>query len=457
MTTAEKALQFNLDPLHYGAIAEIGAGQEVARNFFQAGGASGTIAKTTSAYDMSFSDAIYGPDDTGRYVTKERLLRMLDREFRLVVQRLTGVRDPESTFFAFADTVSAKRYGVDSEDHGWMGIRFQHAPRSEPSQIVLHARLLDSSNTGQQNALGILGVNLIHSCYRYLEDVDELIDSLTENLVWGRVEIDYVDLDGPCFEGADVQALNLRLVRSSLGPVVLYDTKGESALPEDMLYRRTPLILRGTFRPFTHVHADMIECGLDALQAELGTSRESIVPICEMNIARYLYEDQDDVSDLQARVQIIASLGYNVMVSSHLRFFRIGEYFRRLREPRVGFVISTQDLYTIFDDKYYEGLDGGLLQASAQLFASDSKLLVYPNLMPDGELLTLEKAEVPDEHHYLFKHLQHNRRIVPLRPERKKMVTFRPDALADQIASGDEAWKDAVPELVRERIGELVL
>ncbi len=171
-STDQKALDINLDPLIYGVLAEIGAGQEVARHFFHVGGASGTIAKATSAYDMSFSDAIYGPDASGRYVTRDRVLRMLDREYRLVLERVANARPKDSRFFAFANTVAAKQYGVESEDHGWLGIDFQHQPGADPSRVVIHVGLFDSQNQEQQAALGILGVNLIDSAFRYHDDVD---------------------------------------------------------------------------------------------------------------------------------------------------------------------------------------------------------------------------------------------------------------------------------------------
>ncbi|UCD25752.1 MAG: TonB-dependent receptor [Gemmatimonadota bacterium] len=457
MSTAEKALQFNLDPLHYGTIAEIGAGQEVARQFFQAGGASGTIAKTTSAYDMRFSDAIYGPDSTGRYVTRERLQRMLEREFRLVLERVADTRDPNSRFFAFADTVSAKQYGVDSEDHGWMGIRFQHESGAEPSQIVLHVRMLDSSNAGQQAALGILGVNLIHSTFKYFDNRYELVDSLVENLTWGRVEIDYIQLEGPGFEQVDNQDMTLRLVRSSLGPAVMFDQTGAGALPADMMYKKIPLILRGKFRPFTNVHADMIDCGITGLANELGVGADDIVLLCEMNIARYLYEGDDEISDLQARLQMIAALGYNAMVTSHLRYFRLADYFLKHRQRSIAFIVSVNNLHTVFNDKYYEGLDGGMLQAIAQLFACDAKLLAYPNLSPEGHVYNVDNIAVPHQHKYLYQHLLHNRRILPLEPDPDTLVPFEPELIGAQIAQGDRRWWSAVPELVRDRIEELTL
>jgi hypothetical protein len=456
-STAQKALEFNLDPLLYGSIAEIGAGQEVARHFFQVGGASGTIAKTTSAYDMRFSDAIYGADSTGRYVTRERLLRMLDHEYELIIERVSLTRDPGSRYFVFADTVAARRFGVESDDHGWLGMIFQHAPGARPSRIVIHVGLFDRTNQDQQEAVGVLGVNLIDSCFRYHDDAPQLVDSLTENLAWGRIEIDSIELDGPAFEGVDRRAIGLRLVSSSLGPVVVFGPDGRVCRPADVLYRKVPLLLRGTFRPFTHVHADMAARGIEGLAEELGIGRDEIVPLCEMNIARHLYEGVDEVSDLQARVEMINELGMYAMVTSHLRFFRLAEHFHRHALRRIAFVLSVADLYPIFDDAYYEGMDGGMLQAIARLFVSDSKLLVYPNLTVDGEVRTAESVQLPERHAHLYRHLVANRRILGLDTEPTRLVTFDPDAIGDLIARGDERWRTLVPEAVQARIGELNL
>ena len=454
-STDQKALDINLDPLLYGALAEIGAGQEVARHFFHVGGASGTIAKATSAYDMSFSDAIYGSDPSGRYVTRDRVLRMLDREFRLVLERVSDTRPEGSRFFAFADTVAARRYGVESDDHGWLGIDFQHAVGAAPSRVIIHVCLFDSKNQQQQEALGVLGVNLIDSAFRYHDDVDQLVDSLTENLTWGRVEIDYLELEGPAFEGVDRKAAGLRLVTSSLGPLVVFGPDGNLQLPADVMYRKVPLILRGSFRPFTNVHSDMADHGVACLASELGVDQGEIAFFCEMNVARFLYEDIDEVSDLQARVEMINELGHHAMVTSHLRFFRLAEYFHRRALRRIGFALSVADLDTIFDDSYYEGLDGGMLQAIARLFASDSKLLAYPNLTAQGEIRTVENMQLPEKFAHLYRHLVTNRCILGLEAEIDTLVPFDPDALGRLILAGDERWRDSVPPSVQERIGEL--
>lgn len=422
--TQHKALEINLDPLFYGSIAEIGAGQEVARQFFLAGGASGTVAKAMSAYDMKFSDAIYGQDESGRYVTRSRLEAMLDTEYDQVIRRLQGVRPDGTRYFAFADTVEAKQYGSERDGHGWMGVRFQHRPGCDPSTVVLHVRMLDSSNKGQQEALGILGVNLIHAAYHLGEDPQEMVDSLMDNLRWGRIQVDFIHFDGTCFEEVDNRAMNLRLVTSSLGPVVVFGPDGHAVLTADVIHHKDVLILRGTFRPFRDVHEDMIRAGLDAFADEHSASTEEIVHFCEVNVARYLSDGVDEVSDLDERVAYITGRGHHVMVTSHLRYFRLGEYFTKNDRRKVGFLLSVDNLRTIFDEGYYEGLEGGILEAMGKLFASDSMLLAYPILTRQDEVITAQTFQVNEKLQYLYQHLMHNGRIIPLKRDRDTLVPF---------------------------------
>ena len=193
LSVERKALRINLDSEKYGTFAEIGAGQEVARHFFQAGGAAGTVAKTISAYDMKFSDAIYG--DAGRYVSRKRLVQMMAHEYELLVERLSKVRGNESTFFAFSNTVSALNYSKSNECHGWMGIRFQTSPKSSYHDIILHVRMLDSDNQLQQEAIGILGVNLVYGAMHFYSRPDDFIDSLTDTLGKDRIEVDMIEFN----------------------------------------------------------------------------------------------------------------------------------------------------------------------------------------------------------------------------------------------------------------------
>src|SRR5436853_3268616 len=227
--TDKKALQINLDPKKYGTFAEIGAGQEVARRFFHVGGAAGTIAKTISAYDMTFSDAIYGPTD--RYVSRKRLFTMLDHEYDLLIERLDSKIGGERTFFVFADTVAARSFKQHNEAHGWLGVRFQTQPRSEPSQIIIHVRMLDESNADQQEALGVIGVNLLYGAFYYSQP-EQLISSLQENLAPGRIQVDLIKFSGPSFAKIDNRLINLQLVSQGLTDAVLFTADGQMAPPQ---------------------------------------------------------------------------------------------------------------------------------------------------------------------------------------------------------------------------------
>ena len=131
----QKALEINLMPQIYGTFAEIGGGQEVARHFFRVGGASGTIAKSMSAYDMVVSDDIYGACE--RYVSEERLLRMMSYEYDLLQMRLRDKRQQPTCFFVFADTVSTRSFQVQQDGQGWVGVRFQISPDGPPNEVEI--------------------------------------------------------------------------------------------------------------------------------------------------------------------------------------------------------------------------------------------------------------------------------------------------------------------------------
>jgi hypothetical protein len=424
-STRQKAWQLNNNPLIFGSIAEIGAGQEVARRFFRAGKASATVAKTVSAYDMQMSDAMYGVEQSGRYVTRSRLVNILDTEYSDIVRRVAGSRDPGSTYFAFGDTVAAKTYDKDRDCHGWMGVRFQHVSGSEPSQILLHVRMLDQINRDQQESLGILGLNLIHGAFTHSAEPEKLVDRLVDNLVWGRIEVDYIHFEGSAFAGVDNRRMNLRLVTSSLSPVAMFTPEGSAVMPADLLFKRHVLVLRGTFRPFSPVQADMIRRGLEVFTRDLATSPRNVVCFCEMNVARHLSKGTDEVYDLEDRVVALTSQGYHVMVTSHLRYFRLSEYFTRHDKRRIGLILSVDNVRAILDDKYYDSMQGGILEAMGKLFTSDTKLLVYPNLVPGrDEIVTADNLDVPEHQRFLYQHLVYNGRILALEPDVATLVPF---------------------------------
>src|ERR1700720_617593 len=278
--TNRKALQINLDLTKYGTFAEIGAGQEVARRFFLVGGAAGTIAKTMSAYDMTFSDAIYGPAD--RYVSRVRLNTMLDHEYALLVERLDKKLGGERAFFVFADTVAARSFKQHNESHGWLGVRFQTETRSEPSQIIIHVRMLDEANVDQQEALGVVGVNLLYGAF-YHSQPAKLISSLQENLAPGRIEVDMIKFSGPAFH-VDTRLMSLQLVSQGLTNAVMFTADGETVQPADVFYKKAILVERGSFRPVTHATNNMLNGARTAFLKQCGCSEEELVVLMEMTL-----------------------------------------------------------------------------------------------------------------------------------------------------------------------------
>ena len=275
--TRHKALAINLDGRRYGTFAEIGAGQEVARWFFRVGGAAGTIAKTMSAYDMAVSDAIYG--HTERYVSRDRLQSMLDYEHEKNVKRLSTARGDTTAFFVFADTVAAMGFRNTSECHGWLGLKFQAHPRDEASQITLHVRMLDRETSLQQEALGIVGVNLLYGAFFQHHEPEQLVESLLDNLSTERIEIDMIEFSGIEFRHVDNRLMSLKLVQLGLSKAAMFGPKGEVLQPSEVLHHKPVLVLRGTFRPVTKVNIDMLRCARTAFAQAHGQPEDEIVEI----------------------------------------------------------------------------------------------------------------------------------------------------------------------------------
>ena len=376
LTTNRKALTINLDELKYGTFAEIGAGQEVARQFFQAGGAAGTIAKSISAYDMKFSDAIYGK--AARYVSRERLMLMLEHEYILLEERLKEVRGDRSAFFVFADTVAAKSYKGPNEAHGWMGIRFQAEPNTPPSDIILHVRMWDKENILQQQALGIIGVNLIYGALYYVNDQDKFIRSLSDNLTLDRIEVDMINFSGPLFKNVDNRLMSLKLVEYGLTNAVLFGPKGEVLQPSEALYKKSILVERGSFRPVTLINEDMLRCALAQFLQEPALKGVDVVVLMEITMANLLASGNIDHKDFLDRVDTLAGIGNNVLISNYLEFYRLTSYFRRYTKQMIGVAMGINNLLEIFNEKYYENLDGGILESFGRLFKYAIKLYIYP-------------------------------------------------------------------------------
>ena len=376
LTTTQKALTINLDVPKYGTFAEIGAGQEVAREFFHAGGASGTIAKSISAYDMVFSDAIYGK--APRYVSSERLKLMLDHEYGLLIERLSAKRGNNTSFFVFADTVATSNFKGTNEAHGWLGIRFQTEPMSEPCEIVLHVHMWDKAAALQQQALGIVGVNLVYGALYYRSDPRKLIESLQDNLGTDRIEVDMLRFSEHCFENVDNRLMSLCLVEFGLTNAVMFGRQGDVLQPSEVLHKKSILVERGSFRPVTHVNVDMITCATAQFVQEPQVKGTEVIVLMEITMNNLLSTGTLDARDFLSRVDLLADIGFTVLISNYSEYYRLTSYFRRYTKEMIGVAIGINNLLEIFNEKYYENLEGGILEAFGRLFRNSVKLYVYP-------------------------------------------------------------------------------
>jgi hypothetical protein len=448
--TDKKAFQINLDAKKYGTFAEIGAGQEVARRFFFVGGASGTIAKTMSAYDMTFSDAIYGSAD--RYVSRPRLETMLDHEYHLLIERLDKKLGSVRTFFVFADTVAARSFKQHNESHGWLGVRFQEDPRGEPSQIIVHVRMLDESNVDQQEALGVIGVNLLFGAF-YHRQPEKLIASLQENLAPNRMQVDLIKFSGPAYAEVDNRLMSLQLVSQGLTDAVIFTADGEMVQPADILYKKSILVERGSFRPVTYATNDMLNGARTAFFRESGCSDAELVVLMEMTLENLLSEGQLNHADFLARVDILGALGRTVIISKFGEYFRLASYLSRYTNRMIGLVMGVPSLLEIFDEKYYLNLEGGILEALGRMFKSGLKLYVYPMIDDKtGGLVTAKKLEVAPNLRSLYRHLIENEFIQEITDYNPDYLRIYPPEALTKLQSGDPAWEQMVPPEVIEII-----
>jgi hypothetical protein len=449
-----KALRINLDKRRYGTFAEIGAGQEVVRWFFRVGGAAGTVAKSMSAYDMTVSDAIYGKAE--RYVCRPRLEAMLEHEHRLNLERLAGSRGETTAFFAFADTVSARNYRGTNECHGWMGVRFQSRPHDRDSQIVIHVRMLDGENALQQEALGIVGVNLLYGAFYFDEDPELLIESLLDGLTTQRIAIDMIELSGIAFREVDNRLMSMKLVQLGLSGAAMFDPSGAVLQPSEVLYKKHVLVERGSFRPVCHVNMDMLRSARENFERDLGLPAESgdVVELMELTM-RNLREEGGEVdrADFLARADMLAASGKTVLISDYFEYYRLAAFLAHYTNQRIAITMGASSLRDLFDEKYYAALEGGILESFGRLFKNELRLYIYPLLDPaTGKLVTVDNLEVAPHLHKLYGYLVDNGSIKQLENvNRDYLHIFSRDALR-KIRAGDASWESMVPPQVAEVI-----
>jgi hypothetical protein len=447
-----KALQVNLDPVRYGTFAEIGAGQEVARWFFRVGGAAGTVAKAMSAYDMTFSDAIYGQSD--RYVSRLRLQTMLDHEYELLIERLNSKRGDHTRFFVFADTVATRSYSRKEDGHGWLGIRFQTEPLGPASEITVHVRLTGGETEQQQEALGIIGVNLVYGALFQHAEPTALIASLLDNVTSAHGEIDMIEFSGPAFAGVDNRLMSLDLVRLGLTGAAMFGADGKVVQPSDALHKKCVLVERGSFRPATKVTVDMLRCAQSQFVQEPGVSGEDVVQLFEMTLKNLSEEAGGiDAQDFLDRADILATLGRTALVSNYGEYHRLAAYLFRLTKQPIGIVMGVPTLRELFDERYYADLDGGILESFGRLFKHDLKIYAYPVLdVQTGALTTARTLRVAPHLRHLCAHLVENRMVESLHDADERCLSIYSRDVLARIRSGDPAWEAMTPDAVAEVI-----
>lgn len=446
-STYEKAQELNLDPMVYGTFAEIGAGQETGNHFFRASGTAGLVAKTISAYDMTMSDAIYGHAD--RYVSATRLASMLEHEYAILLERLGPKRGAETTFFSFCNTVRARGWKDSGECHGWLGVRFQMKPGDPPSEITLHVRLLDSRTIDQMEALGIVGVNLIHSAFRHRNHLQKFVESLVDNLTAGRVEVDLLKFSGHGYGFFDNRLCALQLVESGLTDATMFLPNGEVVQPAEALYRRAVLLLRGSFDPVMNVHLTMLEEAREGFTSRLDAAdRVGAVELCEISMQNLLRGRTVDPVDFLDRADALQSLGKTVLVSRCAEFHRIAAFLTRCTSKPVGIILSIGLLNELFKTKWSENLAGGVLESFGRLFKNGVTLHVFPwKNRRSGELVTAASFRAPEDSVFLYRHFVENGMIVGIPCEQDELLGHTGRDICRMIEAGDESWQTLVPEV----------
>lgn len=445
--TEQKALEINLNDKIYGTFAEIGAGQEVARNFFQVGAAANTIAKTMSAYDKTYSDAIYGFEASGRYVCESRLYKMLDHEWNLIKERLFEVKK-DCSFFVFADTIAAINYTKTIKGNGWLGLRFQITPNSEPNDLVIHVKMHDNNNPLQQEAIGVLGVNMLYACYYFHKDPKKLVRSLLDGLK-DRISIDLIRLSGPNFTHLDNRLLSLYLVKYGLTEVTIFDENKQSVHASEFLYKKALMVVRGHFRPPTLVTQDAIKSSYRQFLEEENLKDTPSEVVTELTLD-YLKDSEGEINeqDFLDRTELISALGYKVLLNNCNNHLMLINYLSDFKIAKLGLVIGVNELLEIINEKYFQNQDGRLLMAFGELFTRNIRIYAYPALQEGGgenDLLTAKNLPVPTGIRFLYKHLIDTRHIVEVLNYNPDLLHIFPNQVLRMIKNDSEGWEQMLP------------
>ncbi|QLE02549.1 TonB-dependent receptor [Galbibacter sp. BG1] len=450
-----KALRINLNEDIYGTFAEIGAGQETVRHFFRAGGASGTIAKAMSAYDKSFSDAIYGIEDDGRYVTEARLKKMLSHEMRLMEERIPREDNPNKIFFSYANTVATIDFAKKFKGHGWLGIRFQLDPEEDYNEIILHIRFKQTEARLQQETLGIVGVNLVYGAFYKHHKPKKLLKYLYDHIDNDTIEIDTINFSGPRFEEVDNRLMSLQLVKNDMTDAVMFGPDGNNILPAAILYKKNILALRGSFRPVTMVNMDMYKKSYDIFIRENKVDVDNTVVVFEITLSNLRAEGEIDEEDFMDRARLLCSLGQTVMISNFQEYYKLVEYFSEYSKERMALTMGVNNLVDIFDEKYYRHLSGGILEAFGKLFYKDLKVYLYPMIDPEtGLTTTSNNLKVHPRMKELYKFFKYNGKVVDIFDYDDSILDIFSREVLKMIAEGQDGWEKMLPKGIAELIKE---
>lgn len=450
-TTTGKALRVNLDLNIYGAFAEIGAGQEVARHFFQAGRASQTIAKTISAYDMIYSDEIYGKEKSGRYVCESRLNRMLEKEYSLLLKRLAQHRGNKTTFFSYANTV-ATGSAETPKTHGWMGVRFQKKAGGDYNDIILHVRMMDQRRLQQQEALGMLGVNLVYASFYHTNDPSEFMTFLVDGMKQGQIVIDVIKFVGPDLKNFNNKKMNLELVKRGLAEAVLFGPQEGTGSDDvltiaDSVWGKGILIQRGFYRPVTQTHLDVMSKGFEQLKSEIKSQK--LKSSDTIQILEITSEYDIDIEEFWHRVQVITSLGYYVLISNFKFFYEMKRFFRNYTQAPLVIVMSARHLEEVFDPEKYKKLEGQIFEALGKLLDEQTKLYIYPH--KTEQLCLTTKSFFPDKKvNHLYRHFIENSQIQDISGCDDTETYFHSSDVQKMIENKEKGWEKLVPPSVAE-------
>ena len=450
-----KALRINLNENIYGTFAEIGAGQETVRQFFRAGGSSGTIAKAMSAYDKDFSDAIYGIEEDGRYVTEARLRKMLHHEISLIEERISREKHPNKMFFSYANTVATIDFAKKYKGHGWVGIKYQIEPHDTAyNEIILHLRFRENDARLQQETLGILGTNLIYGAYYKYNEPKKILRYLYDHLDKDQIEIDTINFSGPVFENVDNRLMSLQLVKNGMTDAVMFAPDGNNVLPAKILYKKNILALRGSFRPVTKVNIDMFEKSYDMFVKENKVDPNNTQVVFEITLSNLRAEGEIDEQDFMDRARLLCSLGHTVLISNFQEYYKLVEYFSQYSKDRMGLAMGVNNLVDIFDEKYYRHLSGGILEAFGKLFFKNLRVYLYPMENEDGTVTDSENLKVHPRMKELYKFFKYNGKVVDITDYDPSILSIFSRSVLKSIADGDLGWEEMLPSGVSKIIKE---